>query len=295
MEMSSRPHCVRTPSVVLAACNRRILIKDETKQTSGAFKFRGVVHRLKSLAPGVELYAASTGNHGLAVALASSTMNMKASVFLPEDTELHKVQLIEAAGAKVTLTGHTLMEAVRAARYAATRQGAFWLSGSDDKQVVEGYRSIFSELFEDAPDLKAVAVPVGGGGLLAAALLEVPTSVQVVAVQAENSQSLTVSLAEGRQVAYPVGITIAGGLRVPEIGGLALFAALSRTPTLVTVTDVQIRQAMSLLWNDLGIRAEPSGAAALAGLLTIEKSCNTACIVSGGNIDIGHHKLLIAI
>jgi threonine dehydratase len=286
---------LRTPSQFLNTSDLGIVAKDETQQSSGAFKYRGAIARLKSAPAGATIYAASTGNHGLAVGLATKAVGTQAVVYVPLGTDSHKLDLIEDSGARIVLSGDTLAESVEAARRDAYKKNGLWLSGFDDSDCVKGYESLFTELFEDAPELDVIFVPVGGGGLLASALQSVPLDVEVWAVQTEASRSLEVSIAARRRIIYQLKQTIAGGLRVPEIGNLAFQAAMLRPPKIVTVSDLEIRKAMRLLWEEQGIKAEPSGAASLAGALRFSEKCRIGCVISGGNITTEQHKSLIAL
>jgi threonine dehydratase len=285
---------LRTPTRHLIESGRIITIKDETQQVSGAFKYRGVIHRLRSIPPNTPIFTATTGNHGLAVALASSQTGMKATIIIPETADAYKRYLIQSTGAKVVVFGATLKEAISEGKCRAGQAGGMWLSGFDDEAVVQGYRPLIRELLEDSPEIEVIAIPIGGGGLLAAALLEAAEHVQIIAVQSESSQSLAVSVLAGVRTHYELTPGIADGLMVPEIGEIALRAAQERAPRITTVSDSHIREAMRMLWDQAGIRAEPSGAAAMASALRCSGMGSIACIVTGGNISVEQHRLLAA-
>jgi threonine dehydratase len=286
---------LRTPVRHLIESGQIITVKDETQQVSGAFKYRGVIHRLRSIPPYTPVFTASTGNHGLAVALASSQAGMKATIIIPETADAYKQHLIQSTGAKVIVFGATLREAINEGKGRAGQAGGMWLSGFDDEAVVQGYRPLIRELLEDSPDIEVIAIPIGGGGLLAAALLEASAHVEIVAVQSESSQSLAVSVLAGVRTYYELTPGIADGLMVPEIGEIALRAAQERAPRITTVSDSHIREAMRMLWDQAGIRAEPSGATAVASALHYTDSRRIACIITGGNISTEQHRLLTAL
>lgn len=287
----SEASSVPTPLVPLQG-SKSIWLKDESQQVSGAFKFRGAFAKLKSLDARQRIVTASTGNHGVAVANAAFLLKRTAHVFLPTFASEFKVLKILDLGAHVTLIGDQLDDCARAAQEWAKQQGAIWFSGFDDDVLIQGYRPLFTEIREAELATVRMFVPVGGGGLLAAALLEMEQDVDVIGVQSVASESMERSLAAGRPVRVQPGKTIATGLAVPMVGTIPYQICSRRKPRLVSVSDEEIRGAMRLLWQSNGIRVEPAGAATLGAALRLDEFNQevTVCIVSGGNIAEEEHE-----
>jgi threonine dehydratase len=285
---------VVTPLTLLDG-SRHIYLKDETRQTSGAFKYRGAFAKLSTIPTSRKVVTASTGNHGIAVAEVAARLGHSAHVFVPVGTPSFKLALLKNSGAAVTVAEKHLDESAAVAKEWAHSAEAQWISGFDDLEVVDGYRPMFREIGNVANAHQRIFVPVGGGGLLAAALLECEFS-EVIAVQSEGATSLE----ESMNSQYPKRVnpvsTLATGLAVPLIGRLAYDLCARVRPRLLRVSDADMISAMRLLWNSNGIRAEAAGAAALAGALLFgnEDQVRNVCIVSGGNVEPAVHATLIA-
>jgi threonine dehydratase len=271
-----------------------VFLKDETKQISGAFKYRGVFHKLMSSPPGTNIVTASTGNHGIAVAEIAARLGFRAHIFLPISAPAYKLQVIQKLNAGITVTGSHLDDCSDSAKLWARFNEALWISGFDDPTVIQGYSSMFSEISKQLDQFECIFVPIGGGGLLAAALSYFPHSTQVVAVASSAVNSMMRSLESGRPIRVNPSPTIATGLAVPQVGQIAYDICATVRPEIVGVDDFEIRSAMRLLWEIHGIRAEAAGAAALAGALKAKNrlSARSVCIVSGGNIDPNEHAFL---
>ena len=293
MATNDRP--IVTPLISFLG-RKEIYLKDESRQLSGAFKYRGAFARLSGLKESREVVAASTGNHGIAVGLAASRLGHCAHIFLPRSADPYKLRLIRETNADVVIAGEHLDECAALARDWAETKGALWISGYDDPSVIEGNREMFREIMCARDQINCMVLPVGGGGLLAAALLECAPSVEIVAVQNGTADSLTRSLQQGRPVRVTPESTVAGGLAVPQIGRIAFEMCSRRRPQIVSVNNADIVKAMKCLWDLHQIRAEAAGAAALAGTLLLNGNKSRrgiACVISGGNIDHMHHARLV--
>jgi threonine dehydratase len=284
---------VVTPLTLLDG-NRHIYLKDETQQISGAFKYRGAFAKLSNIPTFRKVVTASTGNHGIAVAEIAARLGHSIHVFVPVGTPSFKLSLLRRTEVQVTVAGNHLDDCAENAKAWAQAEGAQWISGFDDSEVVDGYRPLFEEIRKSRNASQRVFVPVGGGGLLAAALLECGSS-EVIAVQCEAAISLERSLASGRPERVNPSATIASGLSVPQVGQLAYDLCSVIRPRLIQVSDEEMLFAMRLLWLKSGIRAEAAGAAALAGALRFKDDgpIPSVCVIFGGNIDGEEHAALI--
>jgi threonine dehydratase len=289
-ESISRPwstsQVVRTPVTELSPHGwRGLILKDETKQTSGAFKYRGTSHRAAGLAPGTRIVAASTGNHASGLAFASAD-HLKLTVYVPRTTPQVKLDRITGAGAEPVLVDGSYDDCEARARQAAAETGAVFIHSFDDSEVIEGHRSLFREVMEQSGLPDVAFVPVGGGGLVTAALREWGSRVQIVGVEYEGAPAMQRSLKEGERITLDSAAGMPEGLLVRRIGQIAFEACSEYGLEVVTVSDAQLRDAMQVLWREAGIRAEGAGAAALAAALgRPESDARALCIVSGGNID----------
>jgi threonine dehydratase len=264
---------------------REVLLKAENLQRTGAFKIRGAVNRIASLTPeerAAGVVAASAGNHGQAVAWAARAAGVPATVFMPQDAPMAKVDATKSYGASVELAGEGFDEALDAARRSAEETGAAFVHAFDDELVIAGQGTVGLELAEQVPDAEVVVVPVGGGGLasgIALALAELRPDVRIVGVQAA-------ACAPFAGEPYR-GFTIAEGIAVKQPGELTSAILREHLDEVVTVSDEEISEAIVLLMERTKLVVEGAGAAGLAALLAGRVPGDGAvCVVlSGGNID----------
>jgi threonine dehydratase len=287
----------RTPLIAspdlsaLAGCE--IHLKLENLQRTGAFKLRGALNRLLALdaserARGV--VTASAGNHGQGVAVAAAELGIPACVVLPRGVPLAKLTAIQRAGAEVVITGSGYDEAFAAARDLAARRGSVYVHAFDDPAVIAGQGTVAREMLEDLPDLDAIVVPVGGGGLLAGtalAIAEAHAKVRLVGVQAVGASAFADAVRTGTVV--PGGAsTIADGIAVREPAARTVAIARANGTTMRVVTDEAIARAMVLLLERHKLLAEAAGAVGVAAILDGAADLSgkrVGIIVSGGNID----------
>ncbi len=255
---------------------RPVSLKAENLQRTGSFKVRGAVNKLATLGEGERragVVAASAGNHGQAVAWAAREAGVKATVFMPQDAPMAKVEPTKNYGAKAELTGGSFEEALNAAFAYAESTGATFVHPYEDDMVIAGQGTIGLELVEQVPDLETVVIPVGGGGLasgIALALRSTKPDVRIVGVQAGLD-----------------GWTIADGIFVKNVGeqtGPILDEVLD---DLVSVTDDEICRAIVLLLERSKLVVEGAGAVGVAALLAGKAGGKgpAVAILSGGNID----------
>ena len=266
-------------------CGRPVWLKAENLQRTGSFKVRGALNRIAALSEkerNAGVVAASAGNHGQAVAWAAREAGVRATVFMPEEAALAKVEATRGYGADVRLEGVMLDDALERALEHAAEVGAVLVHPFDDPLVVAGQGTIGVELVEQVDELETVVVPVGGGGLaagIAIALGELRPETRVVGVQAARCAPLA-----GETV---LGFTIADGIAVKQPGALTRPILDERLTAVVTVTDEQIALAIVLLLERAKLVVEGAGAAAVAALLAgvVDGDGPVCCLLSGGNID----------
>ena len=255
---------------------RPVSLKAENLQRTGSFKVRGAVNKLATLSEGERragVVAASAGNHGQAVAWAAREAGVKATVFMPQDAPMAKVEPTKNYGAKAELTGGSFEDALHAAFAHAEATGATLVHPYEDEKVIAGQGTIGLELVEQVPDLATVVIPVGGGGLasgIALALRSAKQDIRIVGVQAGLD-----------------GWTIADGIAVKSVGertGVILDEVLD---DLVSVTDDEICRAIVLLLERSKLVVEGAGAVGVAALLAGKAGGQgrAVAILSGGNID----------
>jgi threonine dehydratase len=276
-----------------------IYLKLENRQRTGAYKERGALNKLLSLtaeerAQGV--IAASAGNHAQAVAYHASKLGIGAKIVMPLATPLIKVSATRDYGGDVVLHGANYDEAYEEAMRLSAQQRLTFVHAFDDDAVIAGQGTLGLELLEQHPDLEAVVVPVGGGGLIGGmgcALKETNPRIQVIGVQPARLPSVKVALSEGKPVTLPSAVTIADGIAVRRVGVRTLPLIQKYVDDIVTVEEEEIANAVLLLLEREKILAEGAGAAALAALVnrripTIrdKAGAEVVAVVSGGNIDV---------
>ena len=264
---------------------RDVQLKAEALQRTGAFKIRGAVNRVATLddaerAAGV--VAASAGNHGQAVAWAARQAGIPATIYMPEDAPMAKVEATVNYGANVELSGESFEEALAAAAERAEATGATFVHAFEDERVIAGQGTIGLEIAEQLPDLDTLVVPVGGGGLasgIALALRELKPDLRIVGVQAAACAPYTGSTEHG--------FTIADGIAVKKPSELTGSILRETLADIVTVTDEEISEAIVLLLERAKLVVEGAGAASLAAVLAgrVGGEGQVAALLSGGNID----------
>jgi threonine dehydratase len=255
---------------------RKVWLKAENLQRTGSFKVRGAVNRLSLLddaerAAGV--IAASAGNHGQAAAWAARELGIKATVVMPQDAPMAKVDATRSYGADAVLVGASFDEAMTEAKRRMDETGATFVHAFEDEQVIAGQGTIGLELVEQLPDVETYLVPVGGGGLaagIAIALRALRPGARIVGVQAGKH-----------------GHTIADGIAVKYPGELTMSILDELLDDMVHVADDEIAEAITLLLERAKLVVEGAGAVGVAALLTGKAGgAGAACaILSGGNID----------
>jgi threonine dehydratase len=256
---------------------RDVWLKAENLQRTGSFKVRGAVNKLSLLNPAERaagVIAASAGNHGQAVAWAARELGVKATVFMPQDAPMAKVDATRNYGAETVLAGAAFDDALVEATARAQSTGATFVHAFEDEAIIAGQGTLGLELAEQLPDVETFVVPVGGGGLaagIAIALRALRPNVRLVGVQAGKT----------------TGHTIADGIQVKHPGELTMSILEDLLDDLVHVADEQIAEALTLLLERAKLVTEGAGAASVAAMMSglVGGSGPVCCLLSGGNID----------
>jgi threo-3-hydroxy-L-aspartate ammonia-lyase len=279
-----------------------VFVKAECFQRGGAFKFRGAYTKIASLdaasrARGVLAY--SSGNHAQAVAVAASLLGTTATILMPEDAPVAKVDATRGYGAEIVTYDRWTQNREELGTELATARGLELVRPYDDPKVMAGQGTTALELFEKVPDLDLLVAPVGGGGLMAGCSTVAKAlrpGGRVVGVEPETGDDTKRSLAAGKRVNGGVPRTIADGLQAAEPGELTFEVNRRLVDEIVTVSDAEILDAMAFLFDRLKIVTEPSGAIAVAALLSgrVETTGQrVGVIVSGGNVGVARFAELL--
>ena len=272
-----------------------IHLKLENLQNTGSFKIRGAFNKLSSLTAEERrrgVIAASAGNHAQGVARAAQQLAMHATILMPEPTPITKVEATKSAGAEVILQGDTFDDAMDVAQSLAHERGLTMIHPFDDAVVIAGQGTVGLEMLDQLPELGAVVVPIGGGGLIsgiAIALKELRPTIRVIGVQADQAASAVLSRKAGHVVELTGIKTIADGIAVKRVGHLPFTLIERYVDDLVTVNDDDIAAAILIYMERIRVVVEGAGAASLAALISRKVNLNGMCtgvVVSGGNIDV---------
>jgi threonine dehydratase len=282
------PYVRRTPVLRATVDGRPVSLKLEHLQVTGVFKIRGALNCLllaRENTPPRGVVTASGGNHGLGVATAARWLGIPATVFVPATVPEVKARRVAAQGAEVVKTGRVYAEAEQAARAHAASAGLYYVHAYDDPAVVAGQGTVGLEIAADLPGCDVVAVPVGGGGLLAGvsgAIAPCP----VVAVEPEGCPTLHAAVSAGKPVDVGADSIAASALGASRIGMLAFAAVTANPVSLAMVTDEEIRTARDRLWEDFRLAVEPAAATVYAAWLVGRVPGENPCLLlSGANAD----------
>lgn len=293
------PHVLRTPLLHSTSLGQTVgcelWLKAELLQRTGSYKPRGILNRLMALSPEQRergVVTVSAGNAAQGLAYAARCVGCRATTVMPENASPAKVAATRAYGAEVILRGDS-RDAFALAQELVRERGLVFVAPSDDPDVIVGHASIGLEILEDLSDVDLILVPVGAGGLGAGVLTAIAaagSSARVVGVEPEGANSMSLSLAAGQPTDLPgPPQTVADGLAYPFGGQHTYPVFRDLVDRVVMVPDDAILRALWLTMTRAKLFAEPSGAAALAGLLTHAESLRpfrkVVCVVSGGNVD----------
>jgi threo-3-hydroxy-L-aspartate ammonia-lyase len=283
----------RTPvlrsSTLDARVGARVFIKAEPFQRTGSFKFRGAYNKISSLSDderGRGVVAFSSGNHAQAVALAARLHGASATIVMPEDAPVLKLDATRGYGAEVVTYDRYTEDREAIGTRLAEERGLTLVRPFDDPLVIAGQGTAALELSEKAGELDLFLAPVGGGGLIAGCATVVAPRARVIGVEPEDGDDTLRSLAAGHPVEIPVSRSIADALQVPRPGDITFEINSRLLEGIVTVSDEELIEAMRFLFERMKLVAEPGGAAGMAALLAgkLEAEGTVGVIVSGGNV-----------
>ncbi len=278
-----------------ALTGQQVYLKLENLQMTGSFKERGALNRIATLTPEQAargVVAASAGNHAQGVAYHATKRGIRALIVMPLATPLVKVTATRGFGAEVVLHGANYDEACVEATRLCEAEGMTFIHPFDDSIVMAGQGTIGLELLEQIPQLEAVVVPIGGGGLIggiACAIKESRPDIRVVGVQTSRLPSMLVAMEQRHPVTLEPSTTIADGIAVRRAGDVTFPVVDKYVDEIVTVDEDEIASAILVLLEREKTLAEGAGATALAALLQKKTSLqgrHTAVMVCGGNIDV---------
>lgn len=298
---------VQTPLVPALALRDRLPgplhLKLESCQRTGSFKDRGALNRLLELSDDERargVVTASAGNHAQAVAYHGARLGISVTVVMPENTPLIKVSNTRRFGANVHLHGATLSEAMVEARRLESEDGRVMVHPYDDDRVIAGQGTIGLELLEQLPELTAVVVPIGGGGLIAGIAVAIKAhrpDIRIFGVEAAVAASAAASRLAGHVVHIETSGTIADGIAVKRVGDRTFPIIEQYVDDIVSVSEEEIAGAIHSLLENEKVLAEGAGAVPLAAIianrLPIRSNDVTVMVLSGGNVDVNLVKRII--
>lgn len=273
----------------------RIYLKPENLQVTGSFKVRGACFKIAQLTEAEKaqgVVACSAGNHAQGVALSASTHGIRSLICLPDNAPISKIEATKAYGADVCLVEGVYDDAYKKALQLRDEKGYTFIHPFDDVDVIAGQGTIGLELLQQLPDVEAVIVPIGGGGLIsgvAYAIKNLNPQVKVYGVQAGGAPSMLDSIGHGKILRLDSVRTIADGIAVKEPGVHTFDLCQQYVDEIVSVTDDEISTAILALIEQQKLIAEGAGAVAVAAAMFNKvpvKGKKVICLVSGGNIDV---------
>lgn len=280
--------------------NNNVYIKPENLQKTGSFKIRGAYNKICKLSEEEKakgIITASAGNHAQGVAFSANDLGIDATICMPEQTPMIKVDGTLKYGAKVDLFGENFDACKDHALERAEKEGLTFIPPFDDLDVIEGQGTISLEILEDLEYVDYVIVPVGGGGLIAGVakcIKQISPLIKVIGVEPVSAASMKEAVKEGKVVKVKGVDTIADGTAVAEVGKYTYEICKDYVDDWITVTDEEVLMAFINLMERHKLVAEPSGALSLAALQKVNfYNKNVVSIISGGNIDMSFISQLI--
>ncbi len=272
-----------------------LYLKTENLQITGSFKVRGSYYKMSRLSAEEKargVIACSAGNHAQGVALSAQKNGIKAVICLPDGAPISKIEATKSYGAEVCLVEGVYDDAYKKALSLRDECGYTFIHPFNDEDVIAGQGTIALEVIEQLPDLDAIIVPIGGGGLISGVAYTIKTlnpKVKVYGVQASGAPSMLKSVTDKQITELDSVSTIADGIAVKKPGDLTYELCSKYVDQIVTVSDDEISAAILALMEQHKLVTEGAGAVAVAaamfGKLDLEGK-KTVCLLSGGNIDV---------
>ena len=292
-------HVIRTPLVYSPTFSRlagfEVYLKLENLQATGSFKIRGATYKILTELDRIGkagVVAASAGNHAQGVALAASRAGLPSTIIMPEWASISKQEATRGYGGKVILEGQSLADSIKKA-LELSKDGKTFIHPFDDPSIIAGQGTIGLEIIEEMPDVGLIAVPVGGGGLVAGISVAAKAGrpgIRIIGVQAEACPSALKAVETGKRITVEAFRSIADGITVKQIGRLPFDVVRKEVDQIVLASEDRIAEAVIMLLERKKVLAEGAGAVCVAALLSgaIKAPAETKAVlvVSGGNIDI---------
>jgi threonine dehydratase len=289
---------LRTPMIysdtISKLTGKEVYLKLENLQKTGSFKIRGAYNKLSQLSHSMRkrgVVAASAGNHAQGVAFASSLLGIESTIVMPQGASMAKQMATRSYGGEVILSGQDIDESLAYARK-LEKEGKSFVHPFDDEKVIAGQGTIGLEIVEEVPEVEAVVVPIGGGGLISGIATIVKKrrpKAKIIGVQAAHAPSAFQSWKEKKVVEVKVKPTLADGIALRRVGGITFPVIEKKVDEILTVEEDEIASAILLLMERKRVVAEGAGATPLAALLSKTgriKRKKIVLVISGGNIDV---------
>ncbi len=295
------PEIIRTPLQIWRygsdVTNRVMQLKMETLQRTGSFKPRGAWNKLRMLRPmerKAGVICASAGNHAQGVALASSFLDIQATIVMPENTpEIKIIQTKLYGKPEIILHGENLYEATAHAREIQKASGLIYIHAYDDDAIIAGQGTVGLEILEQWPDVDTIIVPVGGGGLISGITVAIMThhkDVSIFGVQSETADAAARSIEQNKRVTMPKLSTIADGIKVSELGERPFEILKKFRVPILRVSEDEISSTITALCQTAKLVVEPAGAVSAAAALhrcrEFHMSSRVVCLLTGANINV---------
>ena len=284
-----------TPVIKADKIAENIYLKSENFQLTGSFKLRGAYYKISTLTPeeaAKGVIACSAGNHAQGVALSATRKGIKSVICMPAGAPISKVEATKGYGGEVVLVPGVYDDAAKKAEELMQEEGYTFVHPFNDEKVIAGQGTIGLEIIQQLPDVEAVYVPIGGGGLISGvsyAIKALKPDCKVIGVQALGAPSMYESRKKGEVIQLEKVATIADGIAVKKPGDLTFEMCQKHVDEIVTVSEEEIATAILTLMEKQKTVAEGAGATALAAAMFDKanlKGKKSVCIVSGGNIDV---------
>ena len=280
-----------------------VYLKKENLQVTGAFKIRGAFNKIATLSASERecgVIAASAGNHAQGVAMAAQIFGIKALIVMPESTPLTKINGVRYYGAEVILAGSNYDEAYAYASSYGIEHGLIFVHPFADESVMAGQGTVALEMIETIPDLDAIVIPVGGGGLIsgmASAIKSLSPNIEVIGVSAVGAPAMKESFESKKAIDSTSVRTIADGIAVRDTSEITLGHILESVDRIVSVDDEEIANAILFLLERQKLVVEGAGAVGVAAMLheklTDLKGKKVGIVLSGGNMDVTLLSIII--
>jgi threonine dehydratase len=268
-----------------------VFLKSEHLQKTGSFKVRGAANRvLQAYKQGhKKIVAASSGNHGQAVAYIANYLGIESIIVVPEDIVKCKQDAIEAYNGRIEYCGTTSLERLERAKEICKELRAEYIPPYDDPAIIAGQGTVGLEIVDQLEDVEIVFVPIGGGGLIsgvATAIKETNPSIKIVGVEPVSANDTYLSLQAGKRMPVIKNYTVADGLRTSIPGEMTFPIVQKYVDEIILVSEEEIKQAFTYVFTRMKQVIEPSGAVSVAAALFGDiKGKKVVSLVSGGNVD----------